>query len=215
MLKRRVYLLILFISFCKSLNAKSNNSGINEFWQEFYVYHQFNEKIRSDLLINNLYSSQLGNYDWFLEASMTIEAKKWLDIGVRYRQEYYKFNDNIWKEFRPAILFSVHTTMGVLNFRNRHRFELRMFETEDTHFRYRPDIKITTDRDWTTLKLRPYVIEEVFISKRRMVKNRVYLGVDGKIGRIEPGIYFLIQADHVIEKWDYLKIIGIRLGIEI
>ena len=169
----------------KDTIGQETESGINEFWQEIYVYRNFSQKWSGEILFNNLYSKKLGHYDWFLEGKVSYRAVEWLAVEAMYRHEFYDLNGEKVQEYRPMIRFVGQHELGIWSIRNRHRFELRMFEIGENKFRYRTDLKIKPNFDWTPLKLGPYVHEEIFIGYKGLSRNRIYLGIEGKYGRVE------------------------------
>ncbi|MGQ7870935.1 DUF2490 domain-containing protein [Sunxiuqinia sp. sy24] len=210
-----ITLVALMTLFSRNTTAQEIESGISELWQELYVYHRLNGKWSGEVLFNNLYSSELGNYDWFLEGKVTFHAKKWLDVEAMYRHEFYDFNGSKVHEYRPMMRLSGKTTIGNWCFRNRHRLELRMFEIADTRFRYRTDLKVKPNWKWTSLKINPYFQEEIFIDRRKLSRNRIYGGVEAKWGRVEPAIYMLVQSDYLGNSWINRLVGGVVLGIEL
>lgn len=194
---------------------KEDEPTISEFWQELYIYRGIGSRWTAAMLYNNLYSSKWGNYDWFLEARIIYQAKKWLTVEAMYRHEFYDVNDVKVQEYRPMLRFSGKKKIGIWSFRNRHRIELRMFEIGETRFRYRTDLKIKPNLDWSSFKINPYVQEELFVSNEKLSRNRLYCGLEGKKGRFEPTIYALLQSDNREIKWHNRFIIGIMLGLEL
>lgn len=212
-------LTLLFVGLCLNSEivvAQSEKSGVKEIWQEIYLFHDFNEKFYSELLFNNLYNVTAGSsYDWFLEGKLKYHWQPWLDVEAMYRHEYYKIGTDWVQEYRPMIRFSGKTELGNWSIRNRHRFELRMFEIGKTRFRYRTDVKVKPNRDWTCINLSPYIQEELFFGKKGFSRNRLYGGVEGKAGRFEPAFYMLIQSDNIFSNWRNRFIVGFILGIEL
>uniref|UniRef100_UPI0032169CF1 hypothetical protein n=1 Tax=uncultured Draconibacterium sp. TaxID=1573823 RepID=UPI0032169CF1 len=90
-----------------------------------------------------------------------------------------------------------------------------MFEFGETQFRYRTDVKVRSNLNWTSIKLNPYLLEEVFISKKSLSRNRIYGGLEGKKGRFEPIIYMLLQSDNLFSSWNNCFIVGFVLGFEL
>ena len=177
------------------------SSGISEFWQELYIYHDFNEKWSGELLFNNLYSKKLGNYDWFLEGKVAFKANTWLSVEAMYRHEFIDLNGLNVQEYRPMLRVSAKRNLGKWNFRNRHRFEYRMFDVGESHARYRTDFKVSPNWNWTSLNLNPYLNEEIFIDRNGLSRNRIYLGIEGKKGRFLPAFYTLTQSDNLSGNW--------------
>ena len=206
--------LLLFLN-SEKVVAQSKESGVKEIWQEVFLLHNINEKLSAELLFNNLYSLNVGNYDWFLEGKFTYHWQPWLNVEAMYRHEFYKIVTDWVQEYRPMIRFLGKTELGNWSFQNRHRFELRAFEIGETRFRYRTDIKINPNWDWTCLSLNPYVLEEIFLGKEGFSRNRIYGGLEGKKGRFEPALYMLIQSDYILNNWNHRFITGFVLGFEL
>lgn len=195
--------------------AEDNESGIEEFWQEAYLYRNFSEKWRGEILFNNLYSKNLGNYDWFLEGKLCYHANNWLDLEFLYRHEFYDFEGSKVQEYRPMFRVSGKKKIGAWTFRNRHRFEYRLFEVESNHFRYRSDLKINPNWNLTSMDINPYLTEEIFVSHEKVTRNRVYFGIEGKKGKIEPALYWLIQSDKYNGSWKSRNILGVMIGVNL
>lgn len=195
--------------------AEDRGSGIEEFWQEAYLYHNLSEKWRVEILFNNLYSQSLGNYDWFLEGKLCYHANNWLDLELLYRHEFYDFNDTKVQEYRPMFRVSGKKEFGNWTIRNRHRFEYRLFEAESNHFRYRSDLKINPNWNLTSMNINPYLVEEIFVAREKVNRNRVYLGIEGRKGKLEPSLYWLIQSDKSNGSWKNRNILGVMIGIKL
>ncbi|SHI55669.1 hypothetical protein SAMN04487911_10372 [Arenibacter nanhaiticus] len=208
-------ILVMFTLKAGKIYAQNSESGIAELWQELYVYKDFNQKWRGEILFNNLYSSQFGNYDWFLEGKTAFKINEILGVEAIYRQEYYDLNGSKGVEYRPMIRFSGKFKIRDWSIRNRHRIELRMFEIGETRLRYRTDFKIKPNFNWTNLNLNPYVLEEIFINQNGFSRNRVYVGIEGKKWRFEPAIYMLLQSNIISDNWDNQPIVGIMMGFEL
>uniref|UniRef100_UPI00321704AE DUF2490 domain-containing protein n=1 Tax=uncultured Draconibacterium sp. TaxID=1573823 RepID=UPI00321704AE len=211
-----ILLILLFIiSGNRTIYANDKESGIKEFWQEAYLYTSFFEKLRGEILFNNLYSRDIGNYDWFLEGKLTYPVKSWLDLELLYRHEFVDINGIKEQEYRPMFRVSGKKQIGNWKFRNRHRLEYRMFSTDDSQLRYRSDLKVKPSWNWTSVNMNPYVTGEIFVAKEKLTRTRFYGGVEAKKGRFEPAVYGLVQSDKISGSWNNRLIIGIVLGLEL
>ncbi|MDX1364153.1 MAG: DUF2490 domain-containing protein [Arenibacter latericius] len=197
------------------VHAQKSESKITELWQEMYVYKDFNENWSGGLLFNNLYSSQFGNYEWFLEGGSSFHAYKWLDIEAIYRQGFYDLNGSKVVEYRPMIRFSGKTQIGNWHIRNRHRVEIRMFENSESRVRYRVDLKLKPKFNWTAFNINPYVLEEIFISHNGFSRNRFYAGIEGNYSWFEPTVYMLLESNSISNDWDNRLIVGFMLGFKL
>ncbi|MBI9063682.1 MAG: DUF2490 domain-containing protein [Marinilabiliaceae bacterium] len=211
-----LFLLILFMFSVNPIEANNDaNDLIDEFWQELYVYSPLTKKLTFGLLFNDLYGVQAGNYDWFIEGGLKYKINKWLTTEVLYRQEYFK-TGTVWTyENRPMLRISGSKTFGIWKVRNRQRFEMRFFKNDPFRFRYRTDVKVSPQWNFTSWNLNPYVQEELFMSEGRMSRIRSYLGIQGKEGRVEPSAYLLIQTKLNGRIARNNLIFGICFGIEL
>ncbi|MCG8307936.1 MAG: DUF2490 domain-containing protein [Cytophagales bacterium] len=204
---------------CSSIHfetfSNEEPNSIREIWQEVYFFHDFGDKVYAEILFNNLYHTNIGNYDWFVEGKIKYTVRQWFEVEGMFRREFYKL-DSIWTfESRPMIRFSSSMNAGIWNMRNRHRFEYRKFEFGEEQFRYRSDLRIMPVWDFTSLNLNPYIQEEIFVSFSRLNRVRSYMGIQGAKGRFEPLIYLLVQSRNFIDVWRHDLIFGIGLGIEL
>jgi len=215
MLKSLVWVICFWGLIIHHLKAEERSTGIQEVWQEAYLYSDIGKRFTFGVLMNNLYSSNWGNYDWFVEGGIKYKINKWLKVEGLYRQEYYKIG-SVWTyENRPMLRLSGSKSFGIWKVRNRQRFEMRFFEYGPSRFRYRTDLKVSPQWNFTSWDLNPYISEEVFISKGTMSRVRSYLGIQGKKGRVEPSAYLLVQSNVKSNPWKHRLICGFCLGFEI
>ena len=205
--------LMMLIYLPCNIEAKGRSNGVQEIWQEHYLSHRLGKKVNAGLLFNNLYRTNIGAYDWFIEAGLKYNISSWLDLEGNYRQEYFLSNGAWTYENRPFLRVSVNKSFGKLNVRNRQRFEMRFFEYGSSSFRYRSDVRVKLEWNLTKLDLNPYLQEEIFISSGELTRLRSYFGVLGKIGRFEPSAYLLVQSDSELPQWEHALICGFCIGI--
>lgn len=106
--------------------------------------------------------------------------------------------------------------IGDWSFRNRQRFVYRMFDFSKSKFRYRTDFRVKYKTNWTALNNSPYFLEELFFSKKQYSRNILYVGIEGKKGRFELGVYMVLQSVRFPITWKYrFIIIGSIIGFEL
>lgn len=211
----RIVKIFCFILLFSGLGMRAMSCGFNQFWQEFYVHSSIGKKASVGLLFNNLYSVEFGNYDWFVEGNIRYAVKPWLDIEALYRQEYYTIGSHWTYEKRSSLRASGKKSYGIWKFRNRHRFEIRFFENSLSRFRYRSDLKVSPQWDFTTWQINPYIQEEIFVNNNILSRVRSYIGFQGKKKWFEPSVYLMIQSDNRANKWGNVLIGGFVLGVAI
>lgn len=215
-MRRLCFLVCSFYLLSLSSVFASSEPTVDEWWQEFYLYHSFSEKWTVGLLLNNFYISEVGNKDWFAEGVLKYKISNRIGAEVMYRQEYFEDGGSWTYEKRPMFRVSGETKIGNLFIRNRQRIEYRIFEFDKDHFRYRTDIRIKPDWKISSWHLTPYLQEEFFVRLEKLSRIRSYIGVQGKIKKLEPAAYVLVQSKkNSVKEFTHKVILGIYLGIEI
>ena len=215
----RIPALFVILFFVSSVNIKGQTKeGVSAAWQELYIYHDFSDKWEAAFLFNSLISLEHGFFDWFLEGKVGYKILPWLEAEALFRQEYFKINldSSKWTyEQRPMFRLSSRFKINKFKFRQRNRIELRTFELFETTWRERNDLRIKYVSGLTQFNLSPYVIEEIFITKRGLSRNRMYLGIGGSKGKFGILLYMLLQSDKLEKQWISRWINGIELNIKI
>lgn len=215
MLRFRFILCSFFIVHCFATKANSKNT-VDEWWQELFLYHPFSEKWIAGVLLNNFYIAEVGNKDWFAQGVLKYKISHRLAAELMYRQEYSEKNGSWTFEKRPIFRLSGETKIGKFYLRNRQSIEYRIFEFDRDFFRYRTDLRIKPDWQFSVWNLTLYLQKEVFVRSNKLSRIRTYLGVQGKVKKFEPAAYFLIQSKKNNKNhFKHQIIVGIYLGIEI
>ena len=215
----RIHALFVILFFISTVNIKGQTKeGVSAAWQELYIYHNFTDRWEAAFLFNSLISLKHGFFDWYLEGKVGYKIFQWLEAEALFRQEYFKtdLDSSNWTyEQRPMLRLASRFKINKFKFRQRNRIELRTFELFETTWRERNDLRIKYVSGLTPFNLSPYVIEEIFITKRGLSRNRMYLGIGGNKGHFSILLYMLLQSDKLKKDWISRWISGIELGINI
>jgi len=139
----------------------------------------------------------------------------WIDFGFNYRQIFEKDSKGQWRpENRPHLNVTLKGRLFDLDLSDRSRLEYRDRENQTDVWRYRNMFSVTSPLEFTELKLKPYLADEVFISLdgAGYHMNRLYSGVSFKLAKnIGVGIYYLWQSTKSGGGWIDTNAIGTQV----
>ena len=155
---------------------------------------------------------QLKYYHGDIGISFPILTNFNLSVNFREVFEWKGF----WKqEHRPHGAVSTKMQFGSLGVSARSRFEYRMKQDKDPAIRNRNLVSIKFGKEFTPLKLVPYIADEIFydMEESELNRNRFYVGMEIKcISFVKTVIYFLQQKDLKNEAWEPTNIVGMKFS---
>ena len=175
-------------------------------------------KLQNDLEIKFKYRSK---YDH----SENESSSSWFNMGLVYN--YQKFNIGLfYRELNKGKLSSRKTEKRPyfdlsykINDNNRFRLRnsFRIIEGKNNIFRQRARYLYSL-RKWK--KVRPFILNEIFLSKKKLDRNRVAFGSDFKINKkinFKPSyiIEFFRDVDEMKIEWTNRSALLLTLDIEI
>lgn len=139
----------------------------------------------------------------------------WLTLGFNFRHitERGTGRDWIW-ENRPHVNLTFKWKLGDLALSDRSRFEYRDKYNAKDMWRYRNKFTVKFPWEFTPLKLKPYVAEEIFVDldQSGINRNRFYSGLSLKLSKNLLGnIYYLWQASSSKHQWNDIHVLGTQL----
>jgi len=153
------------------------------------------------------------HYDW----GVVYGFDKRLDIGLNYRQVYEKDKKKWKEENRPHVNATVKLDLWKFKFEDRNRLEYRHFRYKDDFIRYRNRVMLKYPFDFKTIKIAPYISDEMFIASNAtgFNENRFYSGLEfGLTKYVKADIYYLMRCQRKIgDKWSEMNVLGTKLKI--
>lgn len=141
----------------------------------------------------------------------------WLDLGFNYRQVYEKDSGGFGKwrqENRPHFNLTVKGKLFGLDVSDRSRIEYRHRENSDDFWRYRNKATVKFPLKLTSLKMQPYIADEVFFSSngQGFDRNRFYAGFTIPLLKCLSGdVYYMIQTSKSDSEWTDTNVFGTAL----
>ncbi|OGW74718.1 MAG: hypothetical protein A2Z72_07880 [Omnitrophica bacterium RBG_13_46_9] len=210
-----VFNLILCIVFFASPSYAFDN-GDFQYWNTESVEVKLKEnwkfKVDEEFRFGDNSSSF---YYTHTDAGLNYLFNKNLDFNINYRQIFQK-NKNSWDlEYRPHVSGTVKAEWRDFAFKNRSRFEYRIQEYKSDSWRYRNRSSIDLPFRWTSLNIRPYVADEIFVDfdKKELNTNRAYMGFTMKfLKNLNGDIYYMLQSAKS-GKWKTYNVFGTSLKL--
>ncbi len=141
----------------------------------------------------------------------------WLDVGFNYREVFETDSSGKWRqEHRPHLNVILKSKLFGLDFSNRSRFEYRDRENQKDLWRYRNKTTVKLPFELTSLKLKPYVADEIFIplNDDNIERNRLYSGVTfNLLENLKADIFYLWQASRSGKEWKDINALGTSLKL--
>lgn len=140
----------------------------------------------------------------------------WIDLGFNYKQVFERTNsEGEWKqENRPHLNITLKGRLFDLGLSSRSRFEYRDRENKKDLWRYRNKVTVKFPLELTSLKLQPYLADEVFINfdEEDFNRNRLYAGLSLKLSKnIKGEVYYLWQSSKSGGDWKDINVLGTGL----
>ena len=204
-------LLLIFCFFFLFVDVKSQTNFEN--WSVFDIAGKVKKNIELKFEYKNKYShedSQLKSSH--VDFGMNYKINK-LTIGGFYREIYEIKKENRVSEFRPHLDFSYKFND---NLKLRLRNEYRIKELSDNAFRFRLRFSYSLNI-WDNFN--PFFQNEIFISKKKLVRDRVNLGINIKINntpfKIKPS--YLLETNRKLSEnvvnWSYRHILLVAFNV--
>jgi hypothetical protein len=122
----------------------------------------------------------------------------WIDLGLNYRQAFEKDSEGEWRqENQPSLSVTLKSKLFGFDLSDRSRLEYRDREIKKDIWRYRNKLTIRLPLEFTGLKLKPYLADEVFINldEEGYNNNRLYVGVSFELSKNLTGdVFYLWQS---------------------
>ncbi len=186
-----------------------------DLWQAAKISKPLNDiytlSMEGDFRSFNL-AEQLKYYHGDIGISFQVLSNFMLSVNFR---EVFEWK-GVWKqEHRPHGTVSTKMQFGSLGISARSRFEYRMKQDKDPVIRNRNLVSIKFGKEFTPLKLVPYIADEIFydMEESELNRNRFYVGMEIKcISFVKTVIYFLQQKDLKNEAWEPTNVVGMKFS---
>ena len=140
---------------------------------------------------------------------------EWLDLGAGFRLIYEKDSSDEWqRENRPHLNVTLKGNMFDCSVSSRSRIEYRDRTAKEDVWRYRNKFTVKLPFELTSLKLKPYAADEIFITLNddNVDRNRIYIGAVLPLGEsVDLDIYYMWQTSRYSDGWKDINVLGTGL----
>lgn len=138
-----------------------------------------------------------------------------MDISFDFKKEYEKDSKGKFRqENRPHLNITFKGNLFDFGTSNRVRLEYRDREKKKDLFRLRNKTTVKFPFKFTSLNLRPYIAEEVFINlgEDNVNQNRLSTGFSCNLAKnIEASVYYMWKTSKISGGWEDTNVVGVGL----
>ena len=153
------------------------------------------------------------HYDW----GVAYAFDKRLELGLNYRQVYERVKAKWMEENRPHANAIIKLDIWKFRFEDRNRLEYRHFRYKYDFIRYRNRFMLKYPFDFKTIKIAPYLSDEIFIASNStgLNENRFYSGIEfGLTKYVKADIYYMMRSTRGTgDKWSEANVLGTKLKV--
>jgi len=211
-MKKTLYI-IAFLSLI--LNSFAQTERRFQIWNKNEIVVRPWEKISIEVAEKIHYSPEHDAADIkYLESYLSHKPLNWFKYGAGFRVSKLNTYPEWIQENRPMIFADFLKTYKQFSFKYSNRFEYRMFEFNNDHFRYRQEflVEFPSLTDWG---MRFYTSEECFfkLSSNGLHLARFYGGLSVvQKEHFKLKMFYALEKLKLIENWRTTDIAGINLS---
>ena len=166
--------IILITIFC--------NLSASQFWHAEKITQSISDKL-SLIFEDDFRSESFGENNYYFHGDVSLKYKlsSAIFFNANFREVFEKKSSGWVQEHRPHGTVSMKKKFGLILTTGRIRMEYRIKDSGST-FRNRNMLTLDFGNGWTSMKLVPYVADELFynLADKEINRNRFYLGVKVK-----------------------------------
>ncbi len=178
--------------------AGAYDNGDWQFWNTDSAEYGFADQWKARVESEFYFGDDMSDFFyWHIDTGVARKLGQHLELGLFYRYLREKKSDGWEYENRPHANATVMGNLGPLAWSDRNRLEFRARESADNSWRYRNRLRLSPTAAWTSLKIQPYVDDEIFydFDAREMNQNRASAGVSFKPAKcFKLEIYYMLQT---------------------
>jgi hypothetical protein len=204
--------LFLLIGICTiSCVGESFASDDWQYWNEFKLKHNINEKIDVHLKLEQRIVDHVGDFALHnYSPGIVYGINKYFDFELNYKYEREKVNEEWRDEHRLEMIPIIKWEWSGYKFNVRNRFEYRTIEGDDK-WRWREKLKIKRNVMMGDFVFTPFVSEEIFydFKEDEFNQNRAAIGFTKEITKsLEIGLYYLRKSNKRNGSWTGVNVLG-------
>ena len=191
------------------------NIFASQFWHSEKLSYSFSDKL-SISIEDDFRSEGFGknNYYFHGDIGLKYSLNSSIALFANFREVFEKKPSGWIQEHRPHGSVTIKFKRGLISTTGRSRLEYRIKDSGSS-FRNRNMVSVDIGNGWTSLKVIPYLADEMFYdpSNNEINRNRLYIGCKIKnLTRFKPTIYFMQQHNLINNKWDTISVLGVKIS---
>lgn len=142
---------------------------------------------------------------------------KMLDLGLFYRQVFERYKKKWRTEDMPNVNATVKFDIWKFKFEDRNRIEYRHYRFKDSSIRYRNKFRIRFPFGYKSIKVSPYLSDEIFIASNGtgFNENRFFSGAEFELTKyFRCDFYYMLKENRIVsDKWTFINALGTKVRI--
>lgn len=139
------------------------------------------------------------------------------EVSLSLGQVYEKYKRKWREENMPNVNATIKLDIGKFKLEDRNRIEYRHFRFKDDSIRYRNKVALKYPIDFKTIKLAPYISNEIFISSNSTGFNedRFTSGLEMEVSKYAKfEVYYMWKSSRIVgDKWNVANVLGTKIKI--
>jgi hypothetical protein len=190
---------------------------------DFQVWHTENQEFAGNgqLRVTAEEEFRFGDsssdfYYHHYDAGVVYSAGRNIDLGINYRQVYEKKKGKFQEENRTHMNATLKGEILGCMVEDRNRMEFRHFDYQSDSWRYRNKLTVKSPWKLTSLEIRPFVSDEIFmeLNDNALDRNRLYLGTTFNLTKqAKAEVYYMLQSSKSSDKWTDANVLGTKLKL--
>ena len=222
-MKKAVFILapVLGLMILALAMPTGSRGSIWHFWNTDSISGKLTDRVKVGTELEFRWREDKDKHFYYKHAQIGLEYKvnDYFSAGAAYRQVDENTKDptgeDWFTEYRPMVNLTGQYTLEGWKLKDRLRISYRVFDIDkDDVWRFRNKFYIYSPWKFTSLKINPYVADEIFLEEHKpgIYRNRFYVGVGLKIvEHVGGGLFYLWQTDNKGDEWASFNVAGLQV----
>ncbi|MDP3981857.1 MAG: DUF2490 domain-containing protein [Chlamydiota bacterium] len=217
-MKKLLIGVVMLMLYSSTAFTQVGEEGDWQWWDTNVIGGHLSDNIKADLEAEFRLGDDISEF-YYTHEQIQLHFKlcEYFTFSPAYRQVFEKKGSEWENEARPMINGTVsYSWENGWDVSNRARVEFRLKEGSDDTIRFRNKVTVKFPFEWTSLGIRPYLADEIFIESdgKGFNRNRVYVGIECTLLEgLKGGLFYVLQSSDSGDEWTNIHGVGTSLKL--